>query len=79
MTLNRINYYAEEDSTTARSIASMIKELEKDGIYADWSDKANAEKIWEGRSFEQELARVQNFYGQILPKLAEETFGGSDK
>ena len=71
LALNRINYYFPEGKMT-NSIASLIEELETDGIYADWSDKEVAGNIWGGRSFEDELERVTSAYDQILPALTEQ-------
>lgn len=71
LALNRMDYYFNNDKISNK-ISSMIEELENDGIYADWSDSSVASSIWEGRTFEQELARVENLYGQILPLLTEE-------
>ena len=71
LALNRINYYFPEGKMT-NSIASLIEELETDGIYADWSDSEVAGNIWGGRSFEDELERVNAAYDQILPALTDQ-------
>ena len=69
--LNRLDYYI-EDEASSNEIANMIEELETDGIYADWSDKTVEGKLWEGRSFEKELERVEGIYNKYATKLSED-------
>ena len=78
LALNRMGYYFKGDNTS-NVISALAEELETDGIYADWSDAQVAGKIWEGRTFEQELARVHSAYCQILPALTEKVIDGVKK
>ena len=70
--LNRINYYRKNKELSGE-LSNLIDEFESDGIYADWNDEEIAKNIWDGRTFEQELSKVENFYHKVMPKLSEET------
>ena len=71
LALNRVDYYI-KDNASSKEIADVVEELEVDGVYADWSDEATANKIWEGRNFEQELDKVEGVYEKYVSKLSEE-------
>ena len=77
--LNRINYYLQDtEEKSAETVSKLIKELEDDGIYADWSD-ATAIKPWSGRTLTQELNLVGKTYGKVLKDLSEEITDDGDR